>query len=77
VTPIAQHQRFERGSRYYELSVLQDLLGDWVILRRYGRSGTRKSQQRAQVFNDYPSAVGEYQRLCAYRVAKRGYESVG
>jgi len=73
ITQAAQHRRFERGTRYYELSLFQDLLGDWVVLRRYGRRGTRQSQQCSQVFLDYPLALAEYQRLCTYRVKQRGY----
>jgi hypothetical protein len=32
--------RWERGTRYYEVYLHQDLWGDWVLTQVWGRRGT-------------------------------------
>ncbi len=34
------HLRWERGTRYYEVYLHQDLWGDWVLTQVWGRRGT-------------------------------------
>ena len=51
-------RRFEKGSRFYMLTLEQDLLGDWVVVSVYGRTGSSLGQVRIHAFPDQ----GEAQR---------------
>ena len=39
------HQRWEKDSRYYEILLHQDLWGDWVLTRIWGRRGTKLGRE--------------------------------
>ena len=34
------HLRWEKGTRYYEVYLHQDLWGEWVLTQAWGRCGT-------------------------------------
>ncbi len=48
-----RHSRWERDSRYYELRVQQDLLGDWLLTRVWGRKDSALGQIRHEVCESY------------------------
>jgi hypothetical protein len=47
---ILKTARFEKGSRYYQLTLLKDLLGDWVVMRVNGQMSSRLGGMRQSVF---------------------------
>lgn len=65
-------RRFEKGTRFYSLSIAQDLLGDWVVVRVFGRIGSRLGQVRTDAFESEALARGYFEAECERRV-KRGY----
>ena len=67
--------RFEKGTRFYTLTLEQDLLGDWVVVTVYGRIGSALGQVRTLAFTDEAAAQGHFEAECRRRV-KRGYHFV-
>jgi predicted DNA-binding WGR domain protein len=67
--------RWERGTRYYEAYVHQDLWGAWVLTRSWGRRGTRLGRTVHLPCSSYPDA-----RACLValdrRRKRRGYTPV-
>lgn len=69
--PHLQTTRWETDSRYYEVAVGYDLLGDCVLTKRWGGLGNRRGGQKTIVVGyDLVMAVlpGVYKRR-----AQRGY----
>lgn len=62
----------QQNSRYYTLEYKQDLLGDWVLIKAYGRTGTRLGQTRQVVCKDYQEGLIHIQRIQKTRI-KHGY----
>jgi predicted DNA-binding WGR domain protein len=71
--PLWLHSRWERGGRYYELRVKQDLFGDWLLARVWGRKGSALGQIRHAVCADQAEAHCRYAEAEVRRV-KRGYQ---
>ena len=69
------HSRWEKDSRYYELWVQQDLWGQWLLTRVWGRRGTALGQIRHELCESYAEGLTKYAEAENKR-AKRGYESV-
>ena len=67
--------RWEKDSRYYEAILQQDLWGDWVVTRAWGRRGTALGQVRNHAFNSYEDALQNLESV-AVRRGKRGYNCV-
>lgn len=67
--------RWERGTRYYEAYVHQDLWGAWVLTRSWGRRRTRLGRTVHLPCSSYPDA---WERLAALsrRRVRRGYATV-
>ena len=64
--------RWERGSRYYEARIQQDLWGEWLLVQAWGRQGTALGQQRNIPCENYPATLARFQRLQRQRL-RRGY----
>lgn len=45
---LCWHSRWEKATRYYVLQLEQDLFGDWVLTRVWGRKGTALGQLRRE-----------------------------
>lgn len=58
-------------ARYYRLSVVETLFGEWAMVREWGRIG-RGGQSREHVFNGLGEAEARLRRELATR-KKRGY----
>jgi predicted DNA-binding WGR domain protein len=63
---------FERGTRHYALLLQRDLLGDWTVVKVFGRKGSAKGQIRVVAFGDEETARRYFEAECERRV-KRGY----
>jgi hypothetical protein len=40
------HERWKKGTRYYEIHLHQDLWGDWVLTQIWGQRGAALGQVR-------------------------------
>lgn len=64
--------RFERDTRYYELRLNKDLLGDWIITLINGRIKSKLGQSRTLAFVDFDKGLEQLIQLCTTR-HRRGY----
>jgi predicted DNA-binding WGR domain protein len=63
---------FKTNRRGYQLTLEQDLLGDFVLSRRwYGLSNSRNGQ-KVHLFLDEDSATKQYERIARARL-RNGY----
>lgn len=65
--------RWERGTRYYEVHLHQDLWGDWVLTRVWGRQGTALGRIVHTPFSSYDGALEELVEVKARR-ERRDYK---
>jgi len=68
--------RWERGTRYYEVCLHQDLWGDWVLTQVWGRRGTELGRM---VHTPCPSYEKGCEQLAAVQAQRehRGYTVLG
>ena len=59
-------------SRYYHVSIISDLLGDWVLVRHWGGRHSRRGGQKTTYLCTRQMAEQAYKRICAARL-RRGY----
>lgn len=72
----ARARRWTKGSRYYEVSVLQDLLGDLTVFRAWGRVASPRGGHQVTVCETEANAQTAVCRI-EHRRCLRGYtESV-
>jgi predicted DNA-binding WGR domain protein len=69
------HSRWEKDTRYYELRVQQDLLGDWLLTRIWGRKDSALGQLRHDVCADQLEANARY-AAAEVRRQRRGYSLI-
>ncbi|MGX2039359.1 WGR domain-containing protein [Methylocaldum sp. MU1018] len=67
--------RWEKELRYYEIHLQQDLWGDWVLTRIWGRRGSPMGQIRRMPCHSYEDAVAKLTDIRSRR-KRRGYEPV-
>lgn len=72
---IPLHRRWERGTRYYQVDVCQDLWGQWVLIQRWGRRGTALGQTRRVPCDAYADALSRLARIQRRRF-QHGYCAV-
>jgi predicted DNA-binding WGR domain protein len=65
--PVAGEQ-----PKFYQISLEQDLLGGWVLLREWGQPGQRSSAKR-EVFLDRTDAVSALEKARDSQL-KRGFQ---
>ena len=65
--------RFERGTRYYMLSLLQNLWGEWEIQKVNGRIRSRQRKARYEPCESYEDGMRLLKEYRNYRVMKRHY----
>ena len=68
-----QSQQFQKGSRYYEPRLCQDLWGQRVILRTFGSLRTRQSRTLESIYPDYTHASQALRAFTHYRANTRHY----
>jgi hypothetical protein len=62
--------------RYYILTLEQDLLGAWRIVKMNGRIGTRLGSTHIELVESYESGLVRFNKLYDYRVRSRHYTVV-
>jgi hypothetical protein len=67
--------RWQRGIRYYEAYVHQDLWGAWVLTQSWGRRGTRLGRTVHLPCPSYLDALNRLAMLGRRRM-RRGYAAV-
>ena len=68
-----QSSRWQKGTRYYGIELCQNLFGDWVIRRTWGRNNTVGSGKLLTITcYSREEALEIYQKQQARRT-KRGY----
>jgi hypothetical protein len=70
-----QSHYFTRGTRYYRLTLMQDLFGQWVVLREWGSIPRRTVRWIAMPTATYQEAQQLLASLIERRL-KRRYEEV-
>ena len=68
-------QRWEKGTRYYEVYLQQDLWGDWVLTRVWGGRGTALGQVRNMPCAGYGDGLTILDEVRKRR-KQRGYATV-
>jgi len=66
------HSRWEKATRYYVLQLEQDLFGDWVLTRVWGRKGTALGQLRREPSISHEEGLARLKKAEARRQG-RGY----
>lgn len=67
--------RWEKDSRYYQATLRQDLLGDWVLVKRWGSRVNRQGQQKVVLLADYQAGLVALAQLQQQR-SQRGYRII-
>jgi predicted DNA-binding WGR domain protein len=68
----SETQRWTKGTRYYETSIVQDLLNDWTVYRRWGRIASRNGGHLINVCGSCEDAASLLETIERRRRA-RGY----
>lgn len=75
MTAAWRHSRWERDTRYYELRLQQDLWGDWVLQRVWGRKDTALGQIRQDICASHAAGEALFDAARTVR-AKRRYREI-
>ena len=67
-----KRQDWHKGTRHYCCEVRQNLFGQWVVLRRWGRISAMQGQSLEQVCDRYEQGLEIFDAV-EKRRAKRGY----
>ena len=59
--------RWETATRWYEASIIRDLLGDWTVVRRWGGRTNRLNGRLIEVVADYEAACRRLNEIDAER----------
>jgi predicted DNA-binding WGR domain protein len=68
-------RRWEKETRYYQVDLCQDLWGQWVVVKRWGRRGTALGQTRRVPCGSHADALNLLARIQRRR-RQRGYRTV-
>ncbi len=67
-----KRQDWHKGSRHYSCEVRQNLFGQWVVLRRWGRVSALQGKSIEEVCDRYEQGL-EIFDVVGKRRTKRGY----
>ena len=67
-----KRQDWRKKSKHYSCEVRQNLFGQWVVLRRWGRMSAMQGQSIEVVCNCYEEGLEIFETV-EKRRAKRGY----
>ena len=70
-----RRQDWRKGSRHYSVELQQDLFGQWVVLRRWGRVTALQGQSMEHSCESYGEGL-KILRGIEKRRAQRGYTSL-
>ena len=73
---VGVYHRWQKGTRYYEVRLHQDLWGGWIVTRVWGRRGSPLGRVRHQPCESYAEGLNRVQQI-KQRRARRGYALVG
>ncbi len=74
--PLWLNSKWQRETRFYTLSLCQDVFGNWLVVKTWGSAIKRGFGQTQDLScSDYESALSLYQRLYRRR-QQRGYQRV-
>jgi predicted DNA-binding WGR domain protein len=73
MTPI--QRRWVKETRYYPVELCQDLWGQWIVVKRWGRRGTALGQTRRVPCDSHSNAMRVLARIQRRR-SQRGYCAV-
>ncbi len=71
---FSHHIRFEKNTRYYTLSLEQDLLDDWTITVTNGQIKSKLGQSRTIAYTSFDEAFYHYCLFIVFRY-HRGYQT--
>lgn len=67
--------RWESTNRWYEASIICDLLGDWMVIRRWGGLRNRRGGHKIDHFPGYLEACSHMEMIDRRRRYRRsGYQ---
>ena len=69
-----KRQDWHKGSRHYSCEVRQNLFGQWVVLRRWGRVSALQGQSIEVVCDHYEHGIEIFDAVKKRR-AQRGYRA--
>ena len=69
-----KRQDWRKGTRHYWCEVKQNLFGQWVVLRRWGRVSAKQGQSLERVCDRYEEGLQAFEAVEKQR-AKRGYSA--
>lgn len=70
-----QRQDWQKDTRYYSCTLCQNLFGEWVIVRRWGRVSALKGQTLEQYCSSYDEGLRLLVEIEKRRM-QRGYSAV-
>jgi hypothetical protein len=76
-----QRKDWRKGTRHYSCKVRQNLFGQWLVLRRWGRVSAMQGQSREQLCDGEAFQGNRYEegleilKAVNKRRAKRGYRA--
>lgn len=71
---LEKHDPVKNQARFYSLTVLPNLFGEWSLQREWGRIG-RGGQIRISFFPSHSQALEAFHRLKAAKI-RRGYQVI-
>jgi predicted DNA-binding WGR domain protein len=69
-----QRKDWRKGTRHYSCEVRQNLFGQWLVLRRWGRVSAMQGQSREQLCDRYEEGL-EILKAVEKRRSQRGYSA--
>jgi hypothetical protein len=63
--------RWETLERWYEVEVLYDLLGDWVVMRRWGGKGSDRHGKRTVLISDESEGQRIIEKVDKVRLSRK------
>ncbi len=69
-----RRQDWCKGTRYYSCQLCQNLFGEWVVVRRWGRVSALRGQSREHLCHSYEEGLKLLVEIAKRRV-QRGYEA--
>ena len=70
-----RRQDWRKGSRHYLCELRQDLFGQWVVVRQWGRASALKGQSLEHTCSSYQEGL-EVMSAVAKRRSQRGYRGL-
>lgn len=63
--------RWENATRWYEAELIQDLFGDWLLIRRWGGLHSNRHGKNTEHVSDKNSGLALLEKIDAERKARK------